>query len=171
MKLEKLSIALVFLVAGCGGSAIHGQVPPTSFNVAYTWQAPVATSSWPGCSTGQPVCSYVLSTLTVPVGTATCPAPSSTVVYTPVNQAAPTTNLSYTYLAATAGQSLCAVVQTLQSGSYSVPSVPSNVVAIPQTPGAPSAPGGATQVAVNSPMPQGKTKEMAMNLRGYVLSK
>lgn len=134
------------ILAGCGGKFTYSQVPPTTWQIAYVWTLPTPTSSWLGCGAGQPACSYVISILAVPITTTTCPSPSSTVVYAPVNQAAPTANLSYTYLSAQPASAICAVVQTVQSGSYSMPSAPSNVVDVPSVPGAPSTPGGTLAV-------------------------
>lgn len=145
--MRRLVFAIAVLaLAGCGGKVTYSQVPPTTWQIVYTWTAPAPTSGWPGCGTGQPACTYVISTLMVPTTTASCPSPSSSIIYTPINQAAPTSNASYTYLGAQAGGAICAVVQTVQNGSYSLPSAPSNVVDVPSVPGAPSTPGGTLAV-------------------------
>lgn len=135
-----IAIALLGL-AGCGGK-MYGQIPPVSVNITYTWQAPSAPpsgSTWPGCTAQYP-CAYVLSILTVAQSTQTCPAPSSSSVYSPVNQSSPTSNLTYVYQNPVLGDAYCAIVQTVQPSwtqQPSDPSPPSNVVLVNGKPGSP----------------------------------
>ena len=134
--MRKMAISLlVLMTCGCGGSRIFGQVPPTTFNITYTWAAPAPTSTWTGCTAASP-CSYVLSILTVTAGTTTCPVANGN--YAPVNQSAPVSGTTYTYLQAQPNTLYCAVVQTEQAGVVSAPSAPSAVVVVPGVP----APGG-----------------------------
>lgn len=142
-----LSMSMV-LALGC-----HGQLPPTApYNTVWTWTAPASGSTWPGCTTAAP-CTFVVSTLAVPSGTASCPASTGS-NYAP--QQTVTTGVSATTFTqtGTSGETLCAVVQTVQSGNVSAASTPSSPVASPALPLAPNAPSGATQVSeVQMPLP------------------
>lgn len=136
--MKKGITALAFLLlAGCGGCFSYSQVPPKNPDIVYTWTAPLT-----GCASG---CSYILSMLQVATGTTTCPASTGT-NYTPVNESAPVSATTYTFLSAPQGTLQCAVVQA-SNGILSLPSAPSNVVSVPTAPPAPGAPQGSQQTA------------------------
>jgi hypothetical protein len=139
------------LILATAALGCHAQVPPTTYSVSLTWTAPAASGSWAGCGTGQPACSYVLSRASVASGTTACPATTGS-NYTPLNQSAPATGTSYSDASATG--SVCYVAQTVQSGAYSQPSSPSNVIVVPGLPSAPGIPGGTateTQAQMETP--------------------
>jgi hypothetical protein len=119
---------LTILALGCG----HAQLPPTSHNVALSWTAPVAGGGWQGCTSYAP-CTYVLSRATV--SGASCPATTGA-NYTPLNQNAPVSGLSYTDNNV-AGLNVCYIAQTLQGSAVSQPSNvvgPFQVQAVPLAP-------------------------------------
>lgn len=167
MKRVFLAFLLVLSLAGCGGNAVYGQVPQKTVSVSYTWTAPAT-----GCSTSTP-CTYVLSTLTVANGTASCPAATGS-NYTPVNESAPVSQTSYVYASPTLGTSMCAIVQAY-NGLYSNASAPSNVVVIPTQPGVTGPPTGSeTSAALVKPaLPPSISgsgqKQLAMSVRGAVI--
>jgi hypothetical protein len=150
MKLFSLMITLSALFAGVG---CHGQLPPTpAYETIWSWPAAVAASGWLGCGSGQPACTYVVSTLVLASGT-TCPASTGS-NYTPQQTA--TTGVSGTTWTqtGTSGETLCAVVQTVQSGNTSGSSPQSNAVVNPALPLAPAAPSGNAQAAaLDKPAP------------------
>jgi hypothetical protein len=149
-----LALALLLLIA------CHSQVAPTTgYNIVWTWSAPNSSSTWPGCTTAAP-CTYVVSAVALAAGTTTCPATTGT-AYAPLNSAAPATALTYTETGAATGQTVCAIVQTEQSGATSVPSASASV-AVPAIPLAPGAPVPTTQSAQLEPQIQ-PSGQLAMN--------
>lgn len=147
-------------------AACHSQVTPTpGYNIAWTWTAPTASSSWAGCTTAAP-CSYIVSVATLAAGATVCP-PTTGTAYTPLNASSPATGTSYIQTNAT-GLTVCAIAQTeqTQSGQTS-PSVslPSNsaLVTVPAVPLAPSTPAPAAQIAMNEKLPAA-TVQLAMNV-------
>jgi hypothetical protein len=130
--MKKVSGGFLFLLAIM---CVHAQAPVSSHDATFSWNAPVATASWTGCTTLAP-CSYVVSTLKVSSTTTTCPA-STGANYTPLNATAPTTSLSFKDTQ-DVGATVCAVVQTVQGVAMSAASAPT---ATPSTiPGNPVAP-------------------------------
>ena len=133
MNRKIFSLILVLAAAvGC-----HGQVPPASVHsVTLTWNAPVAGSTWSGCTTTAP-CVYAVYRC---AGTATsCPAPptSSTSwaeITTPTTRPSGTT---FVDTAVTGGDSYTYVVETVQASTSSVPSN-TTTANVPQTPVVPS---------------------------------
>ena len=122
MKKFFLALAFIALAAGC-----KSQVPPSNHTVLLTWTAPAT-----GCSVSTP-CAYVLSRATV-TGT-TCPATTGT-AYTPLNQSAPVSALTYTDSTAS-GLSVCYIAQTVQGSAVSFPSNTAFIV-VPANPLAPA---------------------------------
>lgn len=122
--------ALVMLVLGTG---CHAQVTPTSTVVVLTWNAPVASGSWTGCTTSAP-CTYVISRAIITAST--CPSTTGT-SYTPLNQTAPTSALTFTDNTI-AGQTACYIAQTMQGGLTSTPSNVAGPFVVPANPVAPA---------------------------------
>lgn len=120
----------LLLLAGALGCA-HAQLPPTNHTVSLTWSAPA------GCTSAAP-CTYVISRATVVAGTTACPAPNLTTPnYTPLNQSAPATGLSYVDPTAS-GTTACYIAQTLQGSAISAPSNTTDPAVVPANPNAPS---------------------------------
>ena len=71
--MKRIFATLAFLALALVGC--HAQLPATpAYNTVWTWNAPTPTSNWSGCGTqGR---TYVVSTMTVAAGTASCPAPT-----------------------------------------------------------------------------------------------
>lgn len=139
--MRKIIAAIAFLsMTGCGGS-VFGQVPPSKApNIVWTWNAPSA------CNAIAP-CSYYISVLVVPNGTASCP-PSTGISYTPINGGVATPALTITDTGETLGTTVCAIAQTLQNGLISQWSAPSNAVVVPASAPVPGAPNGTEKVAL-----------------------
>ena len=127
-------IAALFLftliATGCG----HTQpTPTTGYQTSWSWTAPTTGS----CTS---TCKYIVSTLVVTSGTASCP--TATGQYIPQQTA--TTALSATTWtqANTTGLTNCAVVSSVFAGATSAASVPSSPVVSPALPTAPGIPSG-----------------------------
>ncbi len=155
-----VSVFTTFVLASAFAVGCRAQLPPTTWQVAVTWQAPQPTSSWAGCGTGQPVCTYAVSRILVSSGT-TCPAPSGG-NYTLVGNV---NVLSLQDATVTPGTSYCYLVQTQQvipPATQPATSSPSNTtfIAVPANPGPPTAPSltpstQSTQTgSVEKPMPE-----------------
>lgn len=150
---RRMLAAMALLAAGCGGSAVMGQVPPSKADIVWTWTQPAA------CTVSAP-CSYYISVLVVPNGTASCPA-STGANYMPANGGAAVNALSYADTGETLGTTVCAIAQTLQNGLVSQWSVPSNAVVMPTAPPVPGAPSGAEKAAQLQVPSNGR--ELALN--------
>lgn len=96
--------AVLTLSVGC-----RAQAPTVSHSDTLGWTVPAATSTWSGCTTGNP-CTYLISVAVLSTGTTTCPTPNGT-NYTPVNSSAPATGTTYTDI--TTG-TVCHIAQTQQ---------------------------------------------------------
>jgi len=152
-----------------GPIACHSQPSPTKgYNISWTWTAPTTGS----CTAN---CSYIVSTLSVPSGTASCPAPTGQ--YNP--QQTSSTALSGTswLQTNTTGLTYCAVVSSVFNSATSAASAVSNVVTSPALPTAPGVPsGGNVQQSevikpdsVADPQPQLSAKlEAPGGMRGVV---
>lgn len=137
--------ALAVALAGCS----HAQLPPsTGYNVQWTVTIPAASGGWLGCGTGQPACSIVVSTLTVPAGTATCPASTGS-NYTPQQTAATAISGTTWTQDSTTGLTMCAVAQLVQAQAVSAASVASSPVTSPALPLAPSVSGTQQSAALD----------------------
>jgi len=142
MKLKLAVIILATAIPGC----VHPQPAPTKgYNTLWTWSAPTSGS----CTTD---CSYIVSTLSVASGTASCPAPTGQYVPQQTATTALTTT-SWTQVNTT-GQVLCAVVSAYFNSATSPASTASNVVTNPSLPLAPGVPAGNTQVQADLVKPQ-----------------
>ncbi len=135
-------LAAVLLAAGC-----HAQVPPaTQHKVALTWTAPVATSTWAGCTTAAP-CTYAVYRCT---GDATaCGTLSSTgwsEITTPATRPSATSYVDATVMAGTT-YTYTYVLETVQGASNSAPSS-SMTVTVPANPIAPAWPAPTAPVSV-----------------------
>lgn len=85
-KLFPLILALVAAI-GC-----HGQVPPASqHSVTLTWTAPVAGSTWSGCTTAAP-CVYAVYRCT---GTATACGTLSSTAWSEITTATDTSQICW----------------------------------------------------------------------------
>ena len=162
--MKRIFVTLAFLALALVGC--HAQLPTTpAYNTVWTWNAPTPTSNWSGCGTqGR---TYVVSTMTVAAGTASCPAPTGSNYAAQQTVTTGISALTWTQ-ANTTGESICGIVQTIWSGSTSGASAPSNVAVNPQLPLAPGAPSGNSVVsALDKPPLPGQvlkpTPEMAMN--------
>ena len=130
-KLFPLILALVAAI-GC-----HGQVPPaTTHSVKLTWTAPVASSTWSGCTTTAP-CVYAVYRCT---GTSTsCPSvPTTNTAWSEITT--PSTrpsSVTYVDTGVTGGSTYTYTVETVQSNTNSSPSNTTTAI-VPQTPGSPT---------------------------------
>lgn len=119
---------------------------------------------WQGCTTSAP-CTYVISRATV--SGSSCPATTGT-NYTPLNQSAPVSGLSYTDNNV-AGLNVCYIAQTLQGSAVSQPS---NVVGPFQVQAVPLAPNlnQPTQSEVTVPPLKSTTGDEVAGIRAPVLT-
>lgn len=148
MKQILFLATLSVLTVGCG----HAQVAPTSYQVALTYTAPVASGSWTGCTTAAP-CTYVLSRITLASGTTSCPAANTgTPNYTPLNASSPVTGTSYTDASAI-GLTVCYIAQTEQSSAVSGPSNTAGPFAVPASPLAPTLSGAESTAKASMQLP------------------
>jgi hypothetical protein len=141
MKNRILYLLATPLLLALGAGCAHSQLPPTpGYNTVWTWTAPSPCSG----------CTYVVSTLSVAAGTASCPASTGS-NYTP--QQTVTTGVSGTTWTQTNTTSLtvCAVAQTIQGGNTSPASTQSSPVVNPSLPSAPGVPSGNSTVAALAP--------------------
>ncbi|HZP06806.1 MAG TPA: hypothetical protein VFB43_18040 [Terracidiphilus sp.] len=156
MKRLILLAATLVLSVGC-----QAQLPPTTWQVAVTWQAPQANTNWAGCTAQNP-CTYAVSRIAVASGTI-CPTPSGGNYALAGNSASQALNFLDT--AVTPGTSYCYLVQTQQvipPATQPATSSPSNTafIAVPANPGPPTAPSltpstQSTQTgSVEKPMPE-----------------
>lgn len=145
---KKLFIALVTLgfAMGC-----HGQLPPTNSVVTLGGivPPPPTGSTWLGCVSGQPACTFVFGRAVLPAGTSTCPQASGG-AYTPLNAAVPAATLSYTDNTVS-GLTVCYEGQTLQAGNVSQPSNTVGPFAVPASPLAPSVTGQTSTAGLVKP--------------------
>jgi len=124
-----ITILTLALAVGC-----HAQVPPaTTYTVNLTWQAPVATSAWAGCTTASP-CVYSVYRCT---GNATaCGTLSSTSWAEITTSSTRPSGTSYTDASVLPGSSYTYLVETVQGSANSGPSntVTLNIPPVPLAP-------------------------------------
>ena len=129
--MKKLStLILVLFAIGC-----HGQVPPaTAHKVTLTWQAPVAGSTWSGCTTTAP-CVYAVYRCT---GDSTACGTLSSTAWTEITTTTTRpSGTSYVDTVVTGGTTYTYAVETVQGTDNSGPSN-TTTATIPQTPGSPT---------------------------------
>lgn len=159
---------LAFAAVGC-----HAQVTPTVHNVTLNWKA--VTSG------GTPPYAYIMSSISVPTGTSTCPAPvlasgSTPATYTPLNSASPTSALTYVDSAASGTE--CYIVQAQDSATPPNISGASNTAGpfvVPTNPAAPQSLAGSAattahvaQPALPPPAKGEKAPPVVAKLEGHV---
>jgi hypothetical protein len=134
------------LSVGCA----HAQVTPTKAKTVFlTWTAPTN----PACNATNP-CTYDVSRIALPAGTATCPAVNvATPNYGPLNSANPVSTQAYPDTAAT-GLTACYTVQTVQGGQIGQPSNTAGPFIVPAVPGIPTQPDGTVADLKQPELPQ-----------------
>lgn len=123
-----------FLLAGLIVAGCHAQVPPATTHVVnLSWQAPVASGTWGGCTTSAP-CVYAVYRCTA--SAATCANTGSSSWSEITTSTTRPSGTSYTDPSA-AGLTAYYTVETVQGSQNSAPSNTTSVT-VPASPIAPS---------------------------------
>lgn len=155
--------ALASLIAVVAALGCHAQVPPSGHAGIVSWSVPAANSTWAGCGSGQPACTYIISALKVAATASSCPNSTGS-NYTPLNQAQPATGTSYTDVADN-GSTVCYVAQTVQGTGISTASAPTvTPVTIPGNPTAPSVTSQSAKAETEPPLMSQPSSDLAMNV-------
>lgn len=161
--MKKIALAALLIAAGC-----RAQVPPpTNHVVNLTWTAPVANSTWTGCTTSAP-CVYAVYRCSA--SAATCANTSNTAWQEITTTSTRPSGTAYTDATAN-GLTAYYVVVTVQGSASSGPSNTAGPLVVPGVPVAPAL--GVGSVAQNNPpliaIPSSEpTMAMAMNLKAHV---
>ena len=154
MKRILVLATLAIAAIGC-----HGQLPPTQHTVTLTITPQ-------GCGTGTPTCTYVASKDVLTAGTLTCPAPTGT-NYTPINASSPATTTTFVDTTS-AGETVCEVAQTLQSGAVSPASNTVGPFVVLPNPLAPSITGQSAMNDSTETLDSGKKLAQATHFRSML---